>query len=451
MAIDPNILLGSRGVEAPDLLQSIGQVFAIRGAKRQDELGGMQLEQAKTAQAEQGVLNKLFQKHTVEKDGKKGLDDDAVLSDLFTMGRGDLARKYQAQTLERDTAKAAHEKALADGDLAALKLEAERTSQLSGLAAGALEIENVPDPILRAQAWDMFKAKALEIDPDMKDHIPESFDANFLRQGYQAGLTEEERLKRQIQEGVTKADADFNKAIPQIEKAIKAAGQNEQALAQIQRDIAVNYPNSKIAQEYAKGLPKSAVAKGGKTDMATFRVESALSNEFTKKVTPLVESMTSANQIRNAMAQNNPLDAYNAVVQFVKLTDPGVSAREGEVSAAGEKIAGGALGKLARNLQNLKDGTLTPEMRKTIEASVNQVVAANRGEFEAHKKNAKKKVESYNKRGYDLDYDAVVGDYDATFAAPAEKPVKAPPGSVVINGGKRYSVGADGQTLTLIK
>jgi len=457
MALDPSIIMGARPVQTPNVLGQLQGLFALKGAKQQAEVGEIELKNAQAQQAEQQTLNSLFQKHATQKDGKPGVDQDAVLNDLFTMGRGDLARKYQAQTMKDETDRAAHSKALSEGKISALSLEKEKTARISALARAALDLEGVPEP-LRAEGWNRFVQEAKAIDPEDADMIPTAYDPGFLRQVHQMGLTEEQSLDAKIKLAEKQADTDFRAAIPAIEKQIRNAGRDEQRIAAVQRDIALKYPGSKLAKDYVAGLPKSKDPKdpaaGDRADRRTvFEMEAKLGNEFTKKVTPLVEGVTSARQIEDALARNNPLDAYNAIVQFVKLTDPGVSAREGEVSAAGKNIAGGALGRLGANLEKLKSGKITPAMIDNIRASTRGVVAQQQKEYEAHKTSTKKKVDDYNKRGFDLSYDAVVGDYDTNFKGAADNapPSKLQPGTVVKNGGKSYTVGADGESLTEIK
>ncbi len=260
MPIDPSILFQAKGVEVPDIAAAFQQGQQIRNNARQGDLQDVQLKQVKDEQADKDLLGQLFSKHTVEKDGKKTLDNDAVLADLFSMGKADLATRFDKQRLETDTARENHETAVANGDLKALELEAGRTQALGALARGSQQLANVPEP-LRQQGWEMFRQKAKQIDPDAEQHIPVAYDANWLEQAVETGRSEDESLRAGIEKAKLKADQDFRAVVKDYDAQVKAAGNNLGRLAQIQRDIDTKFPNSAAAKLYSSDVPKGTNAE----------------------------------------------------------------------------------------------------------------------------------------------------------------------------------------------
>ncbi len=260
MPIDPSILFQAKDVEAPDIAAAFQQGQQIRNNARQGDLQDLQLKQAKTEQADKDLLGSLFSKHTVEKDGKKTLDNDAVLADLFSMGKPELATKFDADRVARETADANHKKALDEGDLKALELETNRTQALGALARGSMQLSNVPEP-LRQQGWEMFRQKAKQIDPDAEQHIPVAYDPNWLNQAVEVGRTETESLQNRIEQAKLKADDDFRGVVKDYDAQVKAAGGDLGKLAQIQRDIDTKFPNSAAAKLYSSDVPKGSTGE----------------------------------------------------------------------------------------------------------------------------------------------------------------------------------------------
>jgi hypothetical protein len=164
--------------------------------------------------------------------------------------------------------------------------------------------------------------------------------------------------------------------------------------------------------------PVKPESKGPKPpDMrGVFEMEQKLAKDFATKAEKSIGVATAYNKIDSAIKQNNPLDAYNAIVQFVKIIDPGTAAREGEVSSAVLASAGGAGNRLLQAARNAYNGTLDPGTAANIVASAKALMAAEKKTFDAHKAETKHKIKSYNARGYSLDENAILGDYDSLFS-----------------------------------
>lgn len=147
-----------------------------------------------------------------------------------------------------------------------------------------------------------------------------------------------------------------------------------------------------------------------------FEMEQKLAKDFATKAEKSIGVATAFNKIEASIKQNNPLDAYNAIVQFVKIIDPGTAAREGEVSSAVLASAGGAGNRLIQAARNAYNGTLDPTTAGNIIASAKALMGAEKKTFDALRAETKHKIKSYNARGYQLDEGAILGDYDTLFS-----------------------------------
>lgn len=143
----------------------------------------------------------------------------------------------------------------------------------------------------------------------------------------------------------------------------------------------------------------------------TFQQENALRDEFNKKTLPFETGLTAFTKMQNAIKQNNSADAYAAVIDFVKTLDPGSTVREGEYITAKAAGAGGQYGKLKQAIRNLYDGKMTPEVQKALYESGLSLIKAEKSSYDRVRDDYKRRVDSYNGRGYNLDPNAVLSDY----------------------------------------
>lgn len=252
MPINPSILFQAQQPEAPDVLGAVSQAFALKNQK-------MQIDAAKEAKNNKDLLGQLFAKHTKDENGKQSVDSDAVLSDLFSMGKADLALQYDEDRTKLETEKAQHEKALKDNDISALKLEGERTTQLSNLARGALELENLPEP-LKQQGWQNFVAKASQIDPDLKGKVPEQYDPNWLRMGVEAGMSAEDSIKNRLSKVQTDATQAMNADLPNWSAKMQKVGRDQAKLSALKADFLAKHGNAPDAIKTADSIFKLDVA-----------------------------------------------------------------------------------------------------------------------------------------------------------------------------------------------
>jgi hypothetical protein len=401
-------------------------------------LQDLQIEKAGEEKADKELLGQLFTKHQVDKDGKKTVNNEAVLADLFSMGKADLALRFDEDRVRRETQQQQHETAVAQGDLAALGLEMKQTEYLSDLARGAQHLADVPEP-LRQQGWEMFVKKAVAADPDLADSVPKAYDPAWVTQAVTAGIFAEQDLKIRAQAVKDKADSDFRAAIPTLEKQIKAAGRDEQRITALQRDIVTKYPNSTLAQEYVKGLPKSKEPKAaGDGDGEGFKSEAVLRKEFINQNSSYQQVGEAYGRIKASSKDPSAAGDLALIFNYMKMLDPGSVVREGEFAtaqnAAGVPDRVRAQWNKAINGERLSEGT-----RKDFVTRANGLYRSAKDGYDRSKKTYSKLAKAYG-----VNPDRVI--VDLSRSDDTEAPV-AQPGDTVIRGGKEYTVGPDGDTL----
>lgn len=109
MAIDPNIALGYKGIEAPNPLAQYAQVAQIQNAQNQNALNQYQLAAAKRADEQTTVANQLYAKHFDPATGK--INQNALYKDLAAANQGAQIPVMQAKLADTEHKAATAQKA----------------------------------------------------------------------------------------------------------------------------------------------------------------------------------------------------------------------------------------------------------------------------------------------------------------------------------------------------
>lgn len=147
-------------------------------------------------------------------------------------------------------------------------------------------------------------------------------------------------------------------------------------------------------------------------------------------------------------AAQNPSAAgdLSLIFGYMKMLDPGSTVREGEFANA--QNAAGIPDQVLNAYNRARKGErLNPAQREDFVNQAAGIYEAQLGQFQ-ELKNSYDQIA--RKQGFDPA--AVTGVYN--FKAPVKKEKKTagpPPGSIINSNGKRYQVGADGETLNEIK
>lgn len=149
MAIDPNIALGFRGVEAPNPLTAYAQAAQIQNAQNQNALAQYQLSAAQRKDTAEEALNSLYAKHFNPATGAVNMN--ALASDLAAAGQGaqipvQLAKQQEMQTkaaaLQKTNLEAADQQrkliAQAQRDISSRPSDANITAYLEDIQASPL-------------------------------------------------------------------------------------------------------------------------------------------------------------------------------------------------------------------------------------------------------------------------------------------------------------------------
>lgn len=183
--------------------------------------------------------------------------------------------------------------------------------------------------------------------------------------------------------------------------------------------------------------PFAAANQDLKSQGQLFQQENALRDEFDKKTETFRTASTAYRKLHQALARNNPADAYSAIINYVRTLDPGSTVREAEERLARERAAGGPLGAFGQYLENLKEGKLTDPIRKNLLEAGRGLVNAEREGYVAHRSDYSDRVKGYQGRGFSIDEGAVLGkdlgaeldsllSEDIFSKKPAGKPAAAP-------------------------
>lgn len=281
--IDASIPLQAKGATLPDIFGMIRdaqdqgqrqklaeQQFA--NGQQQADIQGLQLKEAQGAQADKTFLESLYAKNTGT-DGK--VDEDKILSSLFQAGKPELAQKLTAQKAAADEVK---RKMTVDD----LKLATDRAKALGGLARGALEIGKETNPLIQQAQWKDVAEQALRIDPNLAQHIPESYDEGFLKQAIEHSRTEEESLAAHTLEKTQAADALFQKDKSAIQSQVNGIGTSQTKLNQLKLDLTSKYPDSKLAKDYAAAIDLPKPERRSPYAGKTFKGEGGLMYRFSE-------------------------------------------------------------------------------------------------------------------------------------------------------------------------
>lgn len=153
MAIDPNIALGYKGIEAPNPLAQYAQVAQIQNAQNQNAMAQYQLNAAKRADELTNVQNELYAKHFDPASGKVNMN--ALTGELAAKGFGGQIPAMQAKQQELEGKLATTSKAKADAAEARRKIMSQAERDISTRPSDA----NITAYLEDIQSSDLFSAQ----------------------------------------------------------------------------------------------------------------------------------------------------------------------------------------------------------------------------------------------------------------------------------------------------
>ena len=153
MAIDPNIALGYKGLEAPNPLAQYAQVAQIQNAQNQNAMAQYQLSAAKRADELTNVQNELYAKHFNPATGQVNMN--ALSSDLAQRGFGGQIPAMQAKQQELEGKIATTSKTKADAAEARRKLISQAERDISTRPSDA----NITAYLEDIQGSDLFNTQ----------------------------------------------------------------------------------------------------------------------------------------------------------------------------------------------------------------------------------------------------------------------------------------------------
>lgn len=241
------------------------------------------------------------------------------------------------------------------------------------------------DPnIKREKAWEMtswiydsWDKQVREADKTSAEAKAKAEMENEFANWNTQSIAEQEKL------GYKLADSDINRIASIASPKLKSSVTYQKAIDDLRKKTVIN---------------AASATSGARQDRSQIiGLENTLRDEFNKKTASTEAAATAFRKLSQALERNNPADAYSAIINYVRTLDPGSTVREAEERLARERSAGGPLGALGQQIENLKGGKLTDPIRKNL--------------FEAGKGLVMSELESY--RVYRSDYASRVQEYIA--------------------------------------
>ncbi len=193
MAIDPTIALGFRPPEQPSQLNMLGQVLALQNAKRQNQLGQMQIEGMRSSAEQQGRLRNYLAGNDVSTP-----EGQAALSRAFPLE----APKIIEGHLDLQQKRGAIKKSEADARAADFKLKQDQINVNLQALAGVNTPEQAAQWIqggLRAGLIDMRQASGALAEMQQAAATPQGF-AQWKQSQQAAGMTIAQQMDRVMKE-----------------------------------------------------------------------------------------------------------------------------------------------------------------------------------------------------------------------------------------------------------
>jgi hypothetical protein len=175
-----------------------------------------------------------------------------------------------------------------------------------------------------------------------------------------------------------------------------------------------------LVKKAAPPNPNGAANQGLKESGQLFTQEQKLADDFRNETKNFQPALTSYAKTVNAIKQNNPLDAYAAVINFVKTLDPTSTVREGEKLTAENSAAGGKWEAFKKWANQVADGKLTDDVRRNLAASAKQLIDAEFKGYSRAKGKYKRIIAAYAKDGYKFNEERILGGGDDEINAVLE-------------------------------
>lgn len=143
-----------------------------------------------------------------------------------------------------------------------------------------------------------------------------------------------------------------------------------------------------------------------------FQQEESLRDDFLQETKSFQPVLTSFSKTAAAIKQNNPADAYAAVINFVKTLDQGSTVREGEKLTAENSAAGGKWEAFKKWANQVADGKLTDEVRINLYNSALQLISAERSGYNRVRGKYQRILSDYAKNGFKFNETRILGGGD---------------------------------------
>lgn len=356
MAIDPSIALGFRPPEPPSQINALAQAMQLQNLQRQNQLGDMQMQQARQDMAEaERFRNALAGDQKAPEFQTNLYAASPTRAQAFFKNQADIKDK-ESQSRERE-AKIATEAITQQNKVAdQFKMmwgQVQSPEQAAQINAAAYS-HPVLGPALKAMGA-----------------TPEGAAASLQR-----AAQNPQTWAQYLQSQILGADEFIKRNTLTLEQAMNQGRENANAIMTPdgKGGFVANQPLIDAKKQVARAGASSVSVNMGQKG---YENESKLRNDF--KSEPIYKDFadmkTAHAQIKTAIAQGTPIADTAAATKIMKLLDPGSVVRESELG-----IAMAAAGKLDR-LQNyvqmqISGNKLTPQQRKDFGALADELMGA---------------------------------------------------------------------------
>ena len=207
MPIDTSIIgrLQQPNLTQPDPVERYGKIAQLQALMQQGDLQGVQLDQARKAQADDASISEAY---------KGGGDTNSILARLKAQGQYKAAQAIEKNMLEKDEKTSSIRKNNASAD------KSELDQKLDRLSRGASLLNHAKDQT----SWDMVKKIGADqglFDQKAVQSFPAEFNPQFVDALKQGGITQAQQLE-QAHKDATLAETERNHKVTEGQTAATA-------------------------------------------------------------------------------------------------------------------------------------------------------------------------------------------------------------------------------------
>lgn len=396
MAIDPRIALGIQPIQLESPVNQLAQVLSVQNAQRQNELGSLQLQQARDERASVNALNDLY-RSSVGADGK--LDRNALMTGAASRGLGAKIPALQKQFADADKAEVDLSNARLTGQKEQQAI-AEKGFNAYRQAFGALRGRPDLSPQLVTDTVGGLVAAGVlqpQFAQAMLSKLPQDQTglAAAVEAAARAQLTPEQQYTvfaakpEKIDSGAAISFRDTNPNSPTFGQTVGGAPVQKQVTpdARLSADTSIENNKRSVDASLANASATREVAKATR-DAAKISADAKSETEIRKEFADLPEVKKYKNAIPayksvvEASKVNNPQADINLIYGLAKLYDPDSVVREGEYDtiARSQAIPEWLKGQAQRLVGG---GKLTDATKKQIIEQANIRLNSYKGEYDA--------------------------------------------------------------------